>query len=229
MKFGSGNIFNEIYKNSFWGNGSGHGSDLNYCKPYINYLHKFFKDFKVKTIVDLGCGDWQFSKEINFEGIQYYGIDIAENVIENNKKLYSAENIQFKLLENYKDIPKSDLLICKDIMQHLSIDENQKIIKELFPKFKYIISTNCVSPKNMFGKFLYKRTGKYQLIKVNKDILDGDFTLFNISKPPYNQKAKKVLRFKGQRFDFLYLAKNPTLLITGHLHNFVKETYLIIN
>lgn len=229
MKFGSINVFNEIYKTSYWGNGSGDGSELKYCIPYINFLQKFFNDFNVKTIVDLGCGDWQFSKEINFKGKKYLGMDVAEEVIKTNNKLFSSKDIKFSLLEKYQDIPDSDLLLCKDIMQHLSIHENKKIIKEVFPKFKYIISTNCVSPRSIFGDFLYKALGKYEMKKINRDILNGDFTLFNITKHPYNQKAQKVLRFKGKNFELKHLIRNPNLLITGYLHTFVKETYLIIN
>ncbi len=229
MKFGSINVFSEIYKTSFWGNGSGDGSEFKYCIPYINFLHKFFNDFNVNTIVDLGCGDWQFSKEINFKGKKYLGIDVAEEVIQTNKKLFSSKDIQFSLLGKYEDIPDSDLLLCKDMMQHLSINENKKIIKDVFPKFKYIISTNCVSPRSKFGDFLYKAIGKYDTKRLNKDILNGDFTLFNITKPPYNQKADKVLRFKGKKFELKHLIRNPSLFITGYLHTFVKETYLIIN
>ena len=229
MKPESLNVFNKIYSESVWGIGSGSGSELKYCKKYINFLQKFFHDFNIKSIVDLGCGDWQFSKEINFSGIKYLGIDVAKEVIAENIKSYATENIKFNTLNKYQDIPSYDLLICKDVMQHLNIKENKKIIKEVFPKFKYILSTNCVSPTSIFGDFLYKVIGKYDTKKINKDILNGDSTLFNITRAPYNQKAQKVLRFKGKKIELNHLIKNPSLLITGYLHTFVKETYLIIN
>ena len=229
MKLGSLKVFNEIYSESIWGKGSGSGSELEYCKPYLNFLKDFFYDYKIKSIVDLGCGDWQFSKEINFKGIKYFGIDVAEEVIAENTKSYSSEDITFNILDKYQDIPSCDLLICKDVMQHLSIKENKKIIKEVFPKFKYILSTNCVTARSPIGEFIYKLINKKNSKKINRDIQTGDCTLFNISKSPYNIEARKVLIFKGEKYKFIDLARKPSLLITGTLHKFVKETYLIVN
>ena len=154
MKPESLNVFNKIYSESVWGIGSGSGSELEYCKSYINFLQKFFYDYSIKSIVDLGCGDWQFTKEINFTGIKYLGIDAAKEVIAENIKSHATENIKFNTLKRYQDIPSCDLLICKDVMQHLSIKENKKIIKEVFPKFKYILSTNCVSHKHLWRFYI---------------------------------------------------------------------------
>ena len=42
--------------------------------------------FKIKSVCDIGCGDWQFSQYIDFKGFKYTGIDCVKSVIDENKK-----------------------------------------------------------------------------------------------------------------------------------------------
>ena len=60
-------IFTNIYENSVWGNNnnkeykgsSGLGSEVEYNKDYIPLLKKIINDYNVKSVVDLGCGDFR--------------------------------------------------------------------------------------------------------------------------------------------------------------------------
>lgn len=74
-------VFNTIYETNAWGYGSGSGSNENLCKGYVQFLQQFFQRNNIKSIVDIGCGDWQFSKNINFDGILYKGYDVASFVV----------------------------------------------------------------------------------------------------------------------------------------------------
>ena len=123
-------VFDKIYLNDMWGNGSGGGSLPDAAKPYINFLQKFFSKYCIHSVVDMGCGDWQFSKFIDWSGISYLGIDVVENVISKDITEYQSQNISFKcinVLENgFTEIPNSDLVIIKDVFQHLS---NRNVIR----------------------------------------------------------------------------------------------------
>jgi hypothetical protein len=66
--------FEEIYRKNEWGYGSGHGSLPKHNKGYIEFLEKFIKDKNVRSVVDMGCGDWQFSRLVDWNGAQYQGI-----------------------------------------------------------------------------------------------------------------------------------------------------------
>lgn len=80
--------FNNIYKKNLWVNGSGTGSGLKVTRGYRKFLAKFFKKRQIKSVVDFGCGDWQFSKEIDWSGIDYKGFDVADYVLERNRQNY---------------------------------------------------------------------------------------------------------------------------------------------
>lgn len=149
-------IFSKIYEKKIWAPNkktplSGAGSTINYNKEYINFLQKFINNKKnnIKSILDLGCGDWSFTKDIDFTDKQYLGIDCVPNVIKNNKSKYTKENIHFKLadfsntsiLSHYLD---NDLIIMKDVLQHWSDEDIMKTLDFLTqnkrkPRFILII------------------------------------------------------------------------------------------
>jgi 2-polyprenyl-3-methyl-5-hydroxy-6-metoxy-1,4-benzoquinol methylase len=89
-------IFNTIYKYNLWLFGSGSGSLAINNKPYINFLQNFIKEKSIKSIIDIGCGDWQLFEKINLSNTKYLGLDLVESVIEANKKKYGNSNVQFQ-------------------------------------------------------------------------------------------------------------------------------------
>ena len=90
--------FTNIYDNNIWGEGSGGGSSIESTVLYREYLQKFLKEKNISSVIDYGCGDWQSSHLINFDGIEYLGIDCVDSVIDNNTIKYSKDNIKFKVL-----------------------------------------------------------------------------------------------------------------------------------
>ena len=43
-------------------------------RGYVKSLHAL-AERRIRTVVDLGCGDWQFSKYVDWRGIEYHGYD----------------------------------------------------------------------------------------------------------------------------------------------------------
>jgi len=95
FEFGDPDIFDKIYENSYWGNGSGGGSSPEATQPYKVFLEDFIRQYKIQSIVDLGCGDWQFSKFLDFGGAKYIGIDASKHVIAVNQRLFSRPGVSF--------------------------------------------------------------------------------------------------------------------------------------
>jgi len=115
-------IFTKIYEKNIWNNGSGNGSSVRYNNVYINMLNKFLKDNSIKSVLDIGCGDWQFSQYINWNGIDYNGVDIVQSVIDTNNERFAKENINFFQIDPLtNELPGNfDLVIIKDVLQHWS-------------------------------------------------------------------------------------------------------------
>ena len=137
--------FTTIYQKNRWGNGSGSGSNMTIDnKKYIELLESILKDYKIKKICDIGCGDWQFSQNINFDNYSYLGIDCVKSVIDENIKKHQKKNIKFQhksVNENF--IPKGyDLIIIKDVIQHWEDKDILSFMQEVINNNKYVFSTN---------------------------------------------------------------------------------------
>ena len=74
--------FEKIYDENLWGNGSGPGSSPANTVEYRAFLARFLGSNAIRTVTDLGCGDWQFSKLLDWSAVNYTGIDVVEAVVE---------------------------------------------------------------------------------------------------------------------------------------------------
>ena len=73
---------------------SGPGSLLKNTENLIIELNNFIKDKHIKSIIDVPCGDFNYMKHIDLNGINYKGFDVSINAVEMCKK-YSKENTNF--------------------------------------------------------------------------------------------------------------------------------------
>ena len=188
--------FTSVYKHKSWGEKplSGQGSDIEICFPYVNYLKNFLKKNNKKTVLDLGCGDFNYAKQIDWNGIQYIGIDTVDNIIKENIKKYKTENIKFicgDILET--EYPNVDLIICKHVLLHIIVDlklekyAEQIILKLLNYKYCLLTDSEPISKKEIA---LIK--------KINSNL-----------KHPFNIEIKHVCEF------YYPSIKIPTILITN--------------
>ena len=138
--------FTQIYATNEWGSGSGEGSAPIHTRGYVRFLRRFLRVHRIRSVVDLGCGDWQFSRLMDWNGIQYRGLDIVPDVIERNHRMFSAPNVQFHHFSTtWSELPGADLLIAKDLFQHWS---NSTILGFLpvLSSYRLSLVTNCVDP-----------------------------------------------------------------------------------
>ncbi len=188
--------FEQIYATREWGRGSGEGSYRVHTRGYVEQLQTFMRDHNVKSVVDLGCGDWQFSKYIDWDGIHYCGLDVVKSVIDDNSAKHASSNIEFQLVsKGFDELPPADLLIAKDVLQHLS---HQTVLSFLpvLHRYKHSLITNCVNP-----------SGKTR----NDDINNGEFRYLDIRLPPFDVQAKEIYSFTNHR-SLLGLLRKPRWL-----------------
>ncbi|QNK79176.1 class I SAM-dependent methyltransferase [Winogradskyella sp. PAMC22761] len=138
----------QIYDKKLWGGKdfdfySGEGSHhTEITQPYLDSVISFLKSHDNKLVVcDLGCGDFNIGKQLTKHTKKYIAVDIVENLIERNKMLFKAKNLEFhclNIVEN--ELPKADCAIIRQVLQHLSNSEILKIVEKL-KNYKYIILT----------------------------------------------------------------------------------------
>lgn len=180
-------VFNDIYSRKEWGKGtpSGTGSEIKNSLPYIEMLTKFVKDNHITSITDLGCGDFNIMSNISFiHDVDYYGIDASSNMINRNKNLFShMTNVHFQQGDiSSATLPITDLVIIKDVLQHLP---NDFVIRTLnnINKYKYVIIVNCFRDKN----------NKQPMLNTNIDI--GGFRYLDIREQPFNFKCNSTMNY----------------------------------
>ena len=178
------NVFERIYRNDEWNGGSGPGSLPLVNRPYVRFLEAFLRRNHVRTVVDLGCGDWQFSRRVDWADASYLGLDVVPHILERNRQLYGSPSVQFAASPSSAgQLPEADLLIIKDVFQHLSNDAVLDYVN-VFSKFRYVLVTNC------FKKSLHL---------LNTDIPDGGFRPVDLRRPPFGLTMASVLEFGTKR------------------------------
>jgi SAM-dependent methyltransferase len=144
------NTFNRIYAEGTWGKDvvgkgtSGSGSTLEITREYRAYVEDFMRTHRVKSVVDAGCGDWSFSSAIDWGDASYLGVDIASDVIAAVRNTHEKGNIRFQVGDITEELPAADLLISKDVLQHVSNRLVHRFIRNNLRKgkYKWVILTN---------------------------------------------------------------------------------------
>ena len=147
-------VFSNIYEKNAWSNGSGTGSTPKYCKRYMEFLEKFMKENNIKNVLDLGCGDWQFSQYIDWSSLDsYIGIDIVENVTEENISKHMAlpppviafftrDFLNIEKIEPFFGL-SNQLILLKDVLMHWTDKEVDVWMKEFIKQpFSHALITN---------------------------------------------------------------------------------------
>jgi 2-polyprenyl-3-methyl-5-hydroxy-6-metoxy-1,4-benzoquinol methylase len=188
-------IFSKIYKKKIWGGSntsfySGSGShDKKLKGRYCKEIAIFCSSFKNKPdVLDLGCGDFSIGKSIRKNFKRYYAFDVVKNLIEYNKKKFKNLNVIFKKKDaTHDNLPKTDIIIIREVFQHLSNENINKILKKVQNKCKYLIITEVVSAKKNYKANLDQKNGP-----IAKRAYNGSGV--EISKPPFNFKFKKKIK-----------------------------------
>ena len=169
--------FSTIYESNEWGFGSGVGSLPDNNTKYIEYVQSFIKSNRMKSVVDFGCGDWKFSQYINWQGATYVGVDLVVGVIERNRKQFACPGVTFEVFEVIDNLPEADLLLCKDVFQHLPNDLARDYLSAFKRKFRFLLITNDDQPESM----------------ANQDIQAGGWRPLRLDRPPFSEAAIIVL------------------------------------
>jgi len=176
--------FELAYTERHWGTDkegkgiSGLGSTLEFTKLYRVFLQDFLAVHAIRSVVDAGCGAWEFSQAMNWTGIDYLGLDIVAPVIEANQRRFGAANIRFAVADIVRDeLPPADLLIVKDVLQHLSNADITRFFAQL-PRYRHVLIVNDVLPGSLTGEL--------------KDIRSGEFRAFDPTQPPHSVPGAKV-------------------------------------
>lgn len=113
------------YSRGSWGgreSASGAGSDFAATRSVREGLPRLLQELGVKVILDAPCGDFFWMQRVPLDGVQYIGVDIVKSLIERNIELHEKEPLRRFIHADITcaDLPKSDLVLSRDCLIHLS-------------------------------------------------------------------------------------------------------------
>lgn len=112
---------------------SGLGSYVRNTEEIRDALPALFKKYDIRSIVDCPCGDWNWMRLVPLDTIDYLGLDIIPALIHENRARYQTPLIRFGVHDMIRDpLPSSDLVICRDFLFHLSLDQIKACMQHIF-------------------------------------------------------------------------------------------------
>jgi SAM-dependent methyltransferase len=135
------NIFDRIYLTDEWNGGSGPGSHPSNTAKYVKFLNSFIRENSIKSILDIGCGDWQLMSMVDLSGVRYKGIDISPVATSlARSKAPAGADISNENIENITE--SFDLVHIKDVLQHLEFSECRRILEIISSRHKSALVVN---------------------------------------------------------------------------------------
>jgi hypothetical protein len=116
-------VFTEIYQNREWGQGegrdffSGPGSNSEAARPYADFVRSFMSEHGIRSVVDVGCGDYRVGRMISPACRRYVGVDIVESLIEENNWLFGSDTVSFRHIDMSRDEPPEGELCLTQLPQ----------------------------------------------------------------------------------------------------------------
>ena len=139
--------FSTIYKENLWGGEkgefcSGSGTTHENTRLYIEAVSDFIRQHDIKTLLDVGCGDFRIMKQIvEKTGVIFIGTDLVKDLIDYNNRTFGTDKITF-LQHNAvtDDLPAADLVTIRQVLQHLNNESITIILNKLKP-FRFALLT----------------------------------------------------------------------------------------
>jgi SAM-dependent methyltransferase len=138
-------VFSSIYAADEWKGGSGEGSTIEATEPYRRVLQRVLTARDVASVIDVGCGDWQFSGLVDWRTKSYVGVDVVPELLQRNREI-APSRFEFVCADaRLVDLPSADLLVMKDVLQHWPLTDIASFLARNRARFRYMLLTNDIA------------------------------------------------------------------------------------
>jgi len=188
-------VFSDIYENNSWGGPkdelfSGIGSRGDAASAYVASVRALIAAQRIRSVVDLGCGDFHIGRQIAEVCERYIGVDVVPMVVEQNTAKFANDRVQFRCLDIIDDaLPHAELCLVRQVLQHLSNAQIRKVLRNI-SAYELVILTEHYPPDD-------------RVIARNIDKVQGPDTRLNVGSavyladPPFSlSNLELLLEFK---------------------------------
>ena len=166
-------VFEKIHLTNLWGadgSVSGLGSELDSTARLRVQLPTLLRELRVRTLLDVPCGDFHWLSRVDLPVEHYIGADIVEEVVRSNRDKYGREFVRLDLCVDA--LPKVDLVLCRDCLVHLSNANIRRAVANLKASGpEWLLTTHFLECAK------------------NADIEDGDWRMINFELAPFGWPA----------------------------------------
>lgn len=140
-------IFTRAYLKNSWGSKesrSGPSASLERTIALRTALPELFRELEIQSVLDCGCGDWNWMRHVDLTGIQYIGCDIVQQLIQTLQENFSAPTVNFQVLNLLQDPPDTaDLWLARDLCPLFSSEDTWQFFQKfLESESKYLAITS---------------------------------------------------------------------------------------
>jgi SAM-dependent methyltransferase len=165
-------IFVEIFESNAWQDPesfSGRGSTIARTVAIRGELSPLLRRLGARTLLDAGCGDFNWLASVNLDKIKYLGLDVVPDLIQGNRERYGGRLRQFEVGDITSGrLPQADVVLCRDCFIHLSFADIERALKNF---------------RRSGAKILLATT--HRLVRENIDVETGSWRSLNLELSPF--------------------------------------------
>ena len=142
--------FQQVYATGMWDPSStaafdsGRGSGGAAAENYTALVLDFIRAQQIKSITDLGCGDFRIGARLAPSVDRYTGVDIVPELIDYHQSHSSNDRVQFACRNLLTDaLPPADLCLLRQVLQHLSNEEIETALGRV-SQYKFVLISEHV-------------------------------------------------------------------------------------
>jgi hypothetical protein len=140
-------VFTRAYLKNSWGSKesrSGPSASLERTAALRTALPDLFRELEIQSVLDCGCGDWNWMRHVDLTGIQYIGCDIVQPLIQSLQETFSVSTVNFQVLNLLQDPPDTaDLWLARDLCSLFSTEDTWQFFQKfLESESKYLAITS---------------------------------------------------------------------------------------
>jgi len=165
--------FRHLYQHNLWGDPesvSGPGSGLLRTEAFRDHIAGLLSDLGAKSLLDAGCGDFNWMRAVSLPIERYVGIDVVPELIREVRQRYADGQRTFIHGDIVRDdLERVDVILCRDCLVHFSFADAIAAVRNFKRSgSRYLLTTSFIA----FGE------------KV--DIETGGWRRLNLERPPFD-------------------------------------------
>lgn len=159
-------VWDEIFRDNRWGEPttpSGPGATVAATMTVARILPELVAGIGARRVLDIGCGAMAWMPV--FPGVDYIGVDIVAEMIEQNQQ----RRPELKFLHadaRTTPLPRADIAICRHVMSHLSYRSARAMLDNMRRSATWLLATTFDEGRNV-------------------DVVDGGFYRIDLRAAPW--------------------------------------------